>query len=179
MKKIFFLLLASALLLTACGPSHDERIQQITAYEQATMEKALGADTLVADTITSMYEEFANKYPQDSLTPTYLFKAGEVQANVLHADRSVAFFHRIMKDYPQYKEMAMCYYFIGYAYELNSQYDLARKGYEDFIAKYPDHPLARDTKKALPLLGMSYQEQLDYILAHASDTIIAQNNQVK
>lgn len=174
MKKVFILLFASAVLFAACGPNRDERVKQIQDYETATFEKAVAADTLVADTLTLMYEQFANKYPKDSLAPIYLLKAGEVQANVLHTERSVAFFNRIINEYPDFAHIPMCYYFKGFAYELDSQYEKAKAAYEEYLDKFPEHELASDTRKALPLLGMSYEDQLNYILSHASDTIIAQ-----
>ena len=52
----------------------------------------------------------------------------------------------------------------GSAYEQNQQYDLAREAYTEFVEKYPDHVLAPDTRKMLPYIGLTPEEQLEAIM---------------
>ena len=55
---------------------------------------------------------------------------------------------------------------------LNSQMDEAKAAYEEFLAKYPDHYMADQTRKMLPLIYMSNEEKLAYILEHANDSLL-------
>ena len=66
----------------------------------------------------------------------------------------------------------MCYFLKGNALELNSQLDEAKAAYEEFLAKYPDHYMADQTRKMLPLIYMSNEEKLAYILEHANDSLL-------
>ena len=67
--------------------------------------------------------------------------------------------------YPGFEDIAMCQFLKGQAYEANQQYDLAREAYTEFVNNYPDHILAADTRKMIPLIGMTPEEQLEAILA--------------
>ncbi|MBO4599718.1 MAG: tetratricopeptide repeat protein [Bacteroidales bacterium] len=172
MKKIALLTFA-ALLMVSCGPSREDRINQIEDFEDSIFESAIAADPEVADQLTALYVAFADKYPNDSLSPEYLMKAAEVQGNVLHSDRAVELFDRVIADYPDFNEVPMCYFLKGNALELNSQIDEAKAAYEEFLEKYPDHYMAEQTRIMLPRIGMSPEEMLADILDHADDTIIA------
>jgi tetratricopeptide (TPR) repeat protein len=171
MKKLTLITFA-ALLMVACGPSREERISAIEDFEDSIFESAVAADPQVADQLTQLYVDFADKYPKDSLAPQYLMKAADVQSNVLHTERAVELFDRIIQDYPDFDEVPMCYFLKGNALELNSQMDEAKAAYEEFLAKYPDHYMADQTRKMLPLIYMSNEEKLAYILEHANDSLL-------
>ena len=171
MKKISILAFA-ALLMVACGPSREERINQIEDFEDSIFESAIAADPETADQLTALYVAFADKYPNDSLSPEYLMKAADAQSNVLHTERAVTLFERVINDYPDFEEVPMCYFLKGNALELNSQIDEARAAYEEFIEKYPNHFMADDARRMLPIIGMSDEEKLAYILEHANDSLL-------
>ncbi len=173
MKRTLLILILAALVV-ACGPSKEERIDQIEDLEDSIFESAMVADEDAADQLTQLYTDFADKYPSDSLSPQYLLKAAEIQSNVLHTDRSIALFDRIINDYPDFEHVPICYFLKGIAYESNSQFDEAKAAYQTFVDKYPDHYMAEQTRLMIPKVGMSPEEMLDQILANANDTIIAQ-----
>jgi len=173
MKKIALIAIMAA-MVAACGPSREERIEQIEDYEDSIFELSIAADTATADELTAMYVAFADKYPADSLTPQYLLKAAEVQSNVLHTDRAVGLFDRVIANYPDFEDVPICYFLKGKAYEDNSQYDEAKQAYQTFVDMFPDHYLADQSRSMIPLVGMSPEEMLANILDGASDTLIAQ-----
>ena len=171
MKKLTLITLA-ALLTVACGPSKEERINQIEDFEDSIFESAIAADPETADQLTALYVAFADKYPNDSLSPQYLMKGADMQSNVLHTERALELFDRVINDYPDFEEVPMCFFLKGNALELNSQIDEAKAAYEEFIAKYPDHFMADDARRMLPIIGKSDEEKLAYILEHANDSLL-------
>ena len=171
MKKLTLITLA-ALLTVACGSSKEERINQIEDFEDSIFESAIAADPETADQLTALYVAFADKYPNDSLSPQYLMKGADMQSNVLHTERALELFDRVINDYPDFEEVPMCFFLKGNALELNSQIDEAKAAYEEFIAKYPDHFMADDARRMLPIIGMSDEEKLAYILEHANDSLL-------
>ena len=171
MKKIALLAFA-AVMMVACGPSREDRINQIEDFEDSIFEIAIAADPDVADQLTQMYVDFADRYPNDSLSPEYLMKAAEMQGNVLHSDHAVALFDRVINDYPDFSEVPMCYFLKGNALELDSEIEEAKAAYEEFLAKYPDHYMADQTRIMLPRIGMSPEEMLADILEHANDSLL-------
>ncbi len=161
MKKILFLLLASAALV-ACGPGREERVDEILDFEDSIFVNAIVADTATADKLTDLYLAFADKYPNDTLTPQFLMKGAEMQSNVLHTKRAIELFDRVINNYPDFSEVPMCYFLKGNAYDLNCQYTEAKEAYQIFVDKYPDHFMASDTRKLIPLVGMTPEEIFEY-----------------
>jgi outer membrane protein assembly factor BamD (BamD/ComL family) len=174
MKKLATVIILAATLLVACGPTREERIEQIEDFEDSIFESTVAADEGTADQLTALYTAFADKYPDDTLSPQFLLKAAEIQSNVLHTDRAVELFDRIINNYPDFEHVPICYFLKGIAYESNSEFDKAKAAYQTFVDKYPDHYMADQTRKMIPQVGMSPEEMLDQILSDANDSIIAQ-----
>lgn len=160
------------LTLSACGPTREERISQIEDLEDSIFENPASLDSLVAERLTTMYVTFADRYPDDTLTPAYLMKAAETQAGILHTDQSVQLYDRIINGYNDFEGVPLCLFLKGNAYEQNEQYDEARQTYVEYLQKYPDHYMARAARQMLPLVGMSSEEMLDYVMEHASDSLL-------
>lgn len=172
MKKLFFTLLIASAMFVACGPNRQEMVNQIEDFEDSIFEGALGADPEIADKLTDMYVKFADKFANDTLAPQFLMKAGEVQSNVLHTERAVELYDRVISQYPDFDDVPMCYFLKGNAYDINSMYDEARKAYQEFVDLYPDHFMAKDTRTMLSRSTMSPEEMLEEILANAGDSVI-------
>jgi len=175
----YALIFVAAAMLVACGPSREERVEQIEDFEDSLFELAIAADPATADELTALYESFASKYPDDPLTPQYLMKAADVQSNVLHTERAIQLYDQVINNYPDFQAIPDCYMLKGHTYELNSQYEEAREAYQIFVDKFPDHYMADQIRITIPRVGMSNEEMLADILAHANDTIIAQSAPVK
>ncbi|MGX8713508.1 MAG: tetratricopeptide repeat protein [bacterium] len=168
MKKIAILTLG-ALLAVACGnkkdvPGHDELIDSISAMEQNLATYSVTADTAKAHAILAMYNQFVENYPDDSLAPIYMLNAAEININLSDYEQGISLLDSIITLYPGFEDVAMCQFLKGQAYEQNQQYDLAREAYTEFVTKYPDHLLAADTRKMIPLVGLTPEEQLEAIL---------------
>lgn len=174
MQRNIALILLAATLMVACGPSREDRIEQIENFEDSIFESAIAADESTADQLTTLYVAFADNYRADSLSPQFLLKAAEMQSAVMHTDRAIQLFDRIINDYPDFDDIPICYFLKGKAYEDNSQFDLAKQAYQTFVDKYPDHFMAATTRMMIPNVGLSPEEMLDQILAQANDTLIAQ-----
>ena len=69
----------------------------------------------------------------------------------------------IIDNYPNYSQLVECYYEKGIALDNAGRKDEARIAYQEFLEEYPDHFLANDIRKALPLLDMSDELLIDYL----------------
>ncbi len=173
MKKIAILTFG-ALLAVACGhrdevPDHDALIDSISNVEQGLGFFAIGADTSKVNLIIALYGLFASNFPEDSLAPVYMLRSAEVQVNTGNFEGGIAMLDSIMNLYPGFEDLAICQFMKGQAYEANQQYDLAREAYTEFLERYPDHVLAADTRKMLPFVGLTPEEQLEAILAQEGE----------
>ncbi len=173
-RHIIFISLAVA-SLTACRPSHDKMIQKIENAEQELSMIDIAADDSSAEELIGLYDHFASNYANDTLTPVYLFRAAEISANIGQTDRAIEYLDRIITTYPEYSDIAGCYFMKGYAYDLNQQYDLARDAYAEFVELFPEHYLASDTRKLLPYIGMPAEDMLNALLDSTNAATLADN----
>jgi outer membrane protein assembly factor BamD (BamD/ComL family) len=163
MKRISFTIVLSVLLfLTACGPSRDKSVLKIKAVEKRLYDQSLtrfskpGADSLVA-----MYEEFARRFPDDTLTPTYLFNGAGISMNSNEGDKALELFNKISDKYPNYRKAPLCLFFKAYVEEnLMHNLDKAKEYYLQFIEKYPNNEFVPSAKASIQNLGKTPEQMM-------------------
>jgi len=105
------------------------------------------------------YYQFQQTYKQDSLSPVYLYRAAEAALYIDQGIKAIAFLKQIESGYPDFPDMGNVIFLIGFTYDSNEKnFDAAREYYEKFLEKYPEHPLAKDTKILIKNLGKSLEE---------------------
>ena len=165
-KILFACTLCVVILLAGCSHNRDKQIAAITKMEQSLSAIAVNPQT--ADSIVTLYVQFADRFSKDSLAPVYLQRAADVSVNVGNTDEALEYIDRIIGEYPDFSDIAGCYFLKGFAYEQSEQYDLAKEAYTFFVENYPEHNLAADTKKMIPYIGMSPEQMLDMLLANSN-----------
>ena len=176
MKKTILTIAAASLLIVACNHTpkeltHDQIVDSIEALD-AKIAEALPTDpvdTVLGNNIYSLYLMFADKYPDDSLAATYLHNAANVAFCMDRIDDMVACYDRIIDNYPDYEKLDECYYEKGIALDNAGRKDEARKAYQEFLDEFPDHFLADDIRKAIPLLDMSDELLLEFLKNNSNE----------
>ncbi len=154
------LLAALILLITSCKPSRDKMLTRIEGMEES-MKVMRPPDTVKLAKLAVAYEKFAQNYPQDSLAPEYLFKAGGIDLSLNRVKQSIEMFRSVQTTYPAYRKAPECVFMQAFIYE-NSLHDLAKASqlYNEFIAKYPNHSMVADARNALKYLGKPAEEMI-------------------
>ncbi len=158
-RNILFLLL-SAGLMASCGSGRDKAVAEIKDFEDALFNDKGGiVSREKADDIVTMYVDFSETYPEDSLAVEYLFKAADISMNMNRPVKAVELYSLIREDYPDFRKAPECLFLKGYVYE-NYMNDLekARAIYTEFIEKYPDNDFADDAEISIRNLGKSPEE---------------------
>lgn len=158
---VFF---AVSMIVASCGNAKKPLAErnQLTK-EISDMEKSLLAndepDADLADKMINAYLEYAEKFPQDTVTPEYLFKASEIAMNFGRATEAIEFLTRIEKDYKKYDKYPAVIFMKAFIYE-NYLDDINKAAdyYTIFVEKYPNHKLAKDANAALTYLGLDDEE---------------------
>lgn len=147
--------------LTGCQTdSKEQLVNQIQKLEEQLFENQKGViDTKEAANIINLYTKYADDYPQDNKSASYLFKAADVSINVFHSPKTIELFDRVIQDYPDFEKAPQALFLKAFTYE-NYLNDMgkARAAYELFLHKYPDHSFANDAQVSLDNLGKSPEE---------------------
>ncbi len=107
----------------------------------------------------SAYKNFSSKYPDDSLSPEYLYTAARLAIGLNRGDQAVTMYESVIHTYTRYKKIPECYFMEAYAFENTlGNIGKAEELYKEFLAKYPDHELANDARTAINFLGKSPEE---------------------
>ena len=130
------------------------------------LEKKLYSDTVnfiidnkVADILIEKYETFAENYKTDSLAPESLYKEAELLKARNKIDDAIKIYDKIINTYPNNQKAPLCLFLKAFIYDVQIQDMLnAKKYYQEFIDKYPNHELADDAKLSIENLGKSPEE---------------------
>jgi tetratricopeptide (TPR) repeat protein len=174
MKKL--LILGVIALFTACSGGENKTVEtepvtekvatkdelqlEITKMEQELTNKMRTKfDDELAKRVVTFYRDYAQNNPKDSITPEYLFKAGEVSIGLKEYDQAAGFFERIYNNYPDYNKRVESLYLVGFVYDEHANnYGKAKEYYEKVVANHPDHGFADDAKASIETLGLSDEE---------------------
>lgn len=153
--KVWFLLLGVCAIVACTRP-------QVSLQEKISeKEKALDFDSLPviskekAAELIKMYLEYADNYKDDTLSPAYLFKAGELNISIGKFDDAIDLFGRVQR-YPNSNKAGSSLFMQGFVAENHKQdVEQAKVYYQKFLEKYPDHVLANDCRMLLQQLSLS------------------------
>ena len=158
LQKSIGIIVASAVLF-ACQSPKSKLSKQITLLENET---STGYDVEKIEKLSSLYREYITQFPQDSMVIDYLFKSGTVNMTLRKGNESLSDFTTLIDKFPQSQHIAQAYYYRAYVYEdILYDIDAARIAYNDFITRFPEHPLVRDAALSIQYLGKSPEEIVD------------------
>lgn len=161
MKMLLFAGLSILLVLTGCQPSQEEMKADIEEAEAALYGQGedFKFDEAKAQTAVTAYDEYIMRYPEDTLSSTYLFKSAELKKALRDFDGAIADYKKLATDYPEADKAPQGVFLQGFIYENElGDTENARVHYEEFLEKYPDHELADDVEFSLTHLGKSADE---------------------
>jgi outer membrane protein assembly factor BamD (BamD/ComL family) len=135
--------------------------------------EAVSFDKAKADSLMTLYTKFVKAYPQDSLSPDFLFRAAGIAMNSGDGTIALNLYDQFLKDYPNHPQAAMSLFFKGFVYEnLLRNLDYAKETYLQFIEKYPNDEFNDDARMALKNLGKTPDQMIrEFEVQHRADSI--------
>ncbi len=162
--KRFQLILCAVMLLPVSSCKQKTGQNAVLREEIRKMEETLSANAMTLETksafeLLDKYESYVNHYPQDTSAGTYLFKAGELAMAVKAPKQALFYLQKLQQNYPRHPQVPYSIFLQAFIYETQVN-DLAkaREYYEQFIARYPDHPLTDDARVSIDMLGKDLNE---------------------
>lgn len=157
----YLLLIPVIALMVGCGGGNESPADvsvRIRAMEDSLFQ-SLTFDRRKALAMIDVYKAYANANPYDTLSAQYLLKAANLAKSMHDGEQSVKLYDRILKDFPSWKRLPDVMYLK--AFTIDSELD--RKGeaetaYREVIARYPDHPFAKDARAMIENLKYTDEE---------------------
>jgi tetratricopeptide (TPR) repeat protein len=150
------------LVATACKSPRQKALDNIREIEQNAFSESGMIDPNMITGLTAAYIDFADAFPEDSLAPDYIFKAGDIFMNTNRSSQAIKMYNRIINDYKNYRKSPEALFLKGYVLENNlGRLDQAKAVYEEFLEKYPENDFAKDAEISLKYLGKSPEELIE------------------
>ncbi len=163
MKK---LLAVSVVLLSlySCQPMmerwSERRIKSKEDYILAQVKRGV-VDSAGVVQLLNAYESFADKYPANSQSVGYLYKAADFYVSMGKPLRGITLYQKIYDNYPNSEKRAYALFVQGYVFEDKAHnYENAQLKYHQFLREYPNHPLAKDVTLSLMNLGKTPEQMV-------------------
>ncbi|MFM9007329.1 MAG: tetratricopeptide repeat protein [Bacteroidota bacterium] len=130
----------------------------------AGLEEELRIDTSTVinrpktENLISLYLEYVAEFPDDTTSPSYLFRAAELSVAIGKYSDALAHFSQVMR-YKNSPKAGDALFLQGFVTENYLQDpDEARELYQRFVRAFPNHPLADDAQVLINQLGMAPEE---------------------
>ena len=113
------------------------------------------------DSLLKMYEDFNTRFPADSLSPVYLFKAANLTLTEGDGNKSLILLDQFVRNFPDHPKVPVCLFLKAFVYEnILKNMDLAKKNYLLYIEKYPDGDFVKDAQMAVKNLGKTPEQMI-------------------
>lgn len=159
MRTLIFLSLIT-IIFFACTNPRDKALDNIEKTELALADTTkIELDEALVKRAVLQYEDFAKAFPDDTLAPQFLYKAGEFYGIIGEHKKSLATYKRVYKEYKDFKKAPQCLFLQGFIYDDKMKdFNTSTRIYNQFLELYPQHELAESVKFLLENLGKSDEQ---------------------
>lgn len=162
MRIVFCFLLLGLFACEPAPPDQDAIKQEIAGLESEIRSNPTNLDTGKALKVVDLYLQFQRLYPQDSLSPEYLFKAADVSRGTGRFEQALHLLKSFELAYPMHPRKAVCIFLQGYIYQNDlSSFALADQAYQRFLEDFPNHPLAPEARNMQAMMQIPEGELME------------------
>ncbi len=159
MKRILFVLFL-AIATMSCNNQEKERTN-ILELEKNMVDENGVLNATSADKLIEAYQNYAKKFPNDEMSPHFLFKAVDISVayNALNPQKTIDITNVLIENYPDFEMTPMAMYIKGFVYENQmNDFDKALDTYHQFLKSYPDNPMTSEVEACIKNIGIPLEE---------------------
>lgn len=153
---------ASSVMSDSC-----QRLLANAKASDAVLMRALVLDKDIAAKAIADFSNFAGYCKNDSLSPVFYFKAGQVAQAVGNYSQAQAMLNHCLNKYPQFGNKAAVLFLLAQLYDdasmLNNE-EKAKEYYEQIMKEFPKTSFATDAQAAIRNLGKTDEELIQEFL---------------
>ena len=175
MRYLIGVFVLSALLFSCSNPdsiaeekAKQDSLTKVAArgkYQAAvdSAEKAIrndkNYDKRLAEAAIKAYSDFTVTFPDDSMTPEYLFRASDLAQGNKQYQQAAVYLETIIEKHKEYRKYETACFMAAFIYDtylenINHGGDRAKTLYEFVISHYPNTKQAEDSKVLVKYIGM-------------------------
>src|SRR2546423_1872108 len=160
MKHIIYLFIIAA-IVAGCKSEKQKMSELIQKNEKILFtDSTKMLNPRLALSEIELYKDFAEKFPDDTLSPAYLFRAADMAHGMRKNKDAMDLYHEFISKYPSHPKAAASLFLIAFVYDNDlHQADSAKIKYKEFLQKYPQHQLAPSAQAALDQLEMGLTDE--------------------
>ncbi|MDT8412887.1 MAG: hypothetical protein RQ875_10515 [Vicingaceae bacterium] len=137
----------------------EERIALIDNYSLILANDTTGVHREVAEKLLLAYEDFLRHHSFESISKEYQFRAGELARAINKPHLAIKHLNGLLERDPDHERAPLAlFYKATIVGDMLNEDENAKMFYQEFIDKYPDHPLAESAKESIKLQGKSLDE---------------------
>lgn len=137
----------------------EERIALIDNYSLILANDTTGIHREVAEKLLLAYEDFLKHHSFESISKEYQFRAGELAKAINRPHLAIKHLNGLLERDPDHERAPLAlFYKATIVGDMLNEDENAKMLYQEFIDKYPDHPLAESAKESIKLQGKSLDE---------------------
>ena len=137
----------------------EERIALIDNYSLILANDTTGVHREVAEKLLLAYEDFLKHHSFESISKEYQFRAGELAKAINKPHLAIKHLNGLLERDPDHERAPLAlFYKATIVGDMLNEDENAKMIYQEFIDKYPDHPLAESAKESIKLQGKSLDE---------------------
>lgn len=155
----FFLFLAFICVFSSCVNEQKKALDRVLELEAQLMQvEDASSNTDLAKEVLVAYDEFMKAYPDAGNNPEILFKSGEVWKGLGAHLKSAKAFYQVHTKFPASDLAPLALFQQAHCFEALEQRLTAKKTYEEFMERYPNHPYIEQANGMIQNLHFSDEE---------------------
>lgn len=157
-------MLLSVAFLNSCQTQENAKLkrqQAITSKAEQINSNPVMLSQDNANELITLYDNYIKDYPEDTMCEYYLFQMHNVYSAMKNCDSALYCLDRIIKEYPNGKNVGAAYFFKGVVLnDVCNNHTMSIEAFNEYIRRYPDNPHAKDAKKMIELDTMQNPIQI-------------------
>lgn len=129
--------------------TQDKLKEEILALEGSLIKQmdTPTIDTATAVTLIEKVEDYARRFPQDSVSPHLLYRTADVARGIGRPAQAISMQNTIIREHREFPKLPETMFFRAFIADNDLEdKEKAINYYEAFIRAYPDHPMMKDAK---------------------------------
>ena len=139
--------------------SYEERVADIEKNTTLLFKDSLEFNAPYAEALLHAYEEYIKHHSFEAISKLYQFKAGELAKALNRPHDAIKYFNDLLDRDPDHEKAPVALFYkaviIG---DMLHEDELAKTTYQEFIDKYPEHPLVESAQQSITLQGKTLEE---------------------